>query len=302
MNSRNILLFSVCSLIWGTTWFVIKFQIDSTSPVAGVFYRYVLAAVMMFAINILFIKKTLRYPLANHKFFLLQGLFNFCLNYILTYISEKQISSGLVALTFTALIYFNMFGMKVIFKKEISRNVIYGAILGFMGIVLLFWKELVNFNADRMTIYGIVIGIVATSFASIGNMFAYKNHQLKIPVMTFNAWGMLYGACFSLIIGLATHQSFVLPLTKSFMFSLTYLAFFGTVVAFWAYQTLVGTIGADRAAYTSIISPVIAIVISSFFENIVFTPQLYAGMILCFLGNLLALKKTPAPRTTELRP
>ncbi|MBC7429579.1 MAG: EamA family transporter [Bacteriovorax sp.] len=294
MNSRNILLFSVCSLIWGTTWFVIKFQIDSTSPVAGVFYRYVLAAIMMFLINIVFIRKTLRYPFANHKFFILQGLFNFCLNYILTYISEKQISSGLVALTFTALIYFNMFGMKVIYKKHISKNVIYGACLGLCGIVFLFWKELVNFNADRMTIYGIIIGIVATSFASIGNMFAYKNHQMKVPVMTFNAFGMLYGAVFSLIIGLLTHQSFYLPLTSSFLFSLTYLAFFGTVVAFWAYQTLVGTIGADRAAYTSIISPVIAILISIFYENIAFTPQLFAGMLLCFFGNLLALKKPQA--------
>lgn len=300
MNSRNILLFSVCSLIWGTTWFVIKFQIDSTSPVAGVFYRYVLAAFMMFVINIFFIKKSLKYPFANHKFFILQGLFNFSLNYILTYISEKFIHSGLVALTFTALIYFNMLGMNKIYKKEISKNVLYGAMLGLVGIVLLFWKELINFNADRMTIYGIIIGVVATLFASIGNMFAYKNHLLKVPVMTFNAYGMLYGAGFSLIVGLVTGQSFLLPTTPTFLWSLLYLSFFGTVVAFWAYQTLVGTIGADRAAYTSIISPVIAITISTFFENITFTPQLFAGILLCFLGNLLALRRTPVPHKAEI--
>ncbi len=291
MNSRNILLFSVCSLIWGTTWFVIKFQIDSTTPIAGVFYRYVLAALMMFAVNILFIKKTLRYPWANHKFFMLQGLFNFCLNYILTYISEESINSGLVALTFTSLIYFNMLGMKLLYKKDISKNVIYGAIMGFVGIIFLFWREISNFSADRLTVMGIIIGIVATFCASIGNMFAYKNHQLKVPVMTFNAWGMLYGAVFSLIIGLIKGESFFFPTTQSFLLSLMYLAFFGTVVAFWAYQTLVGTIGADRAAYTSIISPVIAIVISSVFENVIFTPQLFIGILLCFFGNLLALRK-----------
>lgn len=292
MNSRNIVLFTICSLIWGTTWFVIKFQIDSTSPVVGVFYRYLVAATIMFLINIIFIKKTLKFPFSNHRFFILQGLFNFCLNYILTYISEKYISSGLVALTFTALIYFNMLGMKLVFKKEISKNVIYGAVLGFLGIVLLFWKEIVNFNADRMTIVGITIGIIATLFASIGNMFAYQNHRLNIPVMTFNAFGMFYGACFSLLFGLIAGESFAFPTSSTFLLSLGYLSLFGTVVAFWAYQTLVGTIGADRAAYTSIISPVIAIVISTFFENIVFTPQLFAGIVLCFAGNILALQRT----------
>jgi drug/metabolite transporter (DMT)-like permease len=248
---------------------------------------------MMLVINLFFIRQTLKYPLANHKFFLLQGLFNFCLNYILTYVSEKYINSGLVALTFTALIYFNMFGMNRIYKKSISKNVIYGAVLG------LFWKEISNFNADKMTVYGILIGILATSFASIGNMFAYKNHLMKVPVMTFNMYGMMYGAMFSLVIGLISGESFYLPTTPSFLWSLTYLSFFGTVVAFWAYQTLVGTVGAERAAYTSIISPVIAITISMFFENVAFTPLLFCGMVFCFLGNYLALKKT---HTEELHP
>lgn len=294
MNSRNILLFSICSLIWGTTWFVIKFQIDSTSPIVGVFYRYVVAASMMFAINIVFIKKSLRYPWANHRFFILQGLFNFCLNYILTYVSEKYINSGLVALTFTVLIYFNMMGMKFIFNKKISKNVIYGSVLGFLGITLLFWREISNFSADKLTVYGIAIGIIATFCASIGNMFAYQNHRLKVPVMTFNAYGMLYGAIFSLIIGLLNKESFAFPTSSSFLFSLGYLSLFGTVIAFWAYQTLVGSIGAERAAYTSIISPVIAMGISIVFENITFTPQLALGMILCFAGNLLALKNPKA--------
>ena len=292
MNSRNMFLFSICSLIWGTTWFAIKFQVDSTSTIVGVFYRFLIAAVIMFLINVIFIKKNLVFPWENHKFFILQGLFNFSLNYILTYISEKSISSGLVALTFSTLIYFNMFGMRIFYKKEITKNIIYGAMLGFMGMIFLFWKEIANFNADQATILGIIIGIVATFCASIGNMFAYRNHQLKIPVMTFNAYGMLYGAGFSLLLGLFMGESFVFPTTTTFLLSLGYLSLFGTVIAFYAYQTLVGTIGADRAAYTSIINPVIAMIISMVYENITFTPQLFIGMVLCFAGNLIALRKT----------
>lgn len=291
MNSRNTFLFALCSLIWGTTWFAIKFQIDSTSPIVGVFYRFLVAAIIMFLINIISIKKTLNYKWSNHRFFILYGLFNFCLNYILTYSAEKNVSSGLVAVTFSSLIYFNMLGMSYIYKKEISKNVLFGAFLGFAGIICLFWKEIVNFNADQATIAGILIGILATFFASIGNMFAFKNHLLKVPIMTFNAWGMFYGALSTLIIGLFMNESFYINVTPSFAFSLAYLSLFGTVIAFWAYQTLVGTIGADRAAYTSIINPVIAMLISTMFENIVFTPYIFTGILLCFAGNLIALKK-----------
>lgn len=291
MNYRNSLLFVLCSLIWGTTWFVIKFQIDSTSAIVGVFYRFAIAAVLMMVINLIFIKKNLRYSITDHKYFMLHGLFNFCLNYILTYVSEKYVSSGLIALTFTMLIYFNMLGLHFFYKQSVSKNVFIGALLGIMGIFLLFWGEIVNFNPQSQTLWGITVGIIATFFASLGNMVAYRNHRHKIPVMTFNAFGMMYGALFSLGAGVLLQENFLLPTTSSFLLSLTYLSLFGTVVAFWAYQTLVGEIGADKAAYTSIISPMIAVVVSSFYEDIQMALPFAAGIGLCIAGNIFALKK-----------
>lgn len=291
MKSQNTILFVTCSLIWGTTWLVIKFQIDSTSPVVGVFYRFLLAAILMFLFNHFITKKALSYPPLNHLFFFLQGIFNFSLNYILTYMAEEKMSSGLVALTFTSLVYFNMLGMRVWFKKPISKNVFWGGLMGAFGIILLFWKEIAGLQSGTGPIAGVLIGVLATFFASSGNMFAYKSHSLKIPVVVFNSFSMLYGAIFSLGIGLIRHENFTLPTTSSFLFSLIYLAVFGTVIAFWAYQTLVGTIGADRAAYSSIISPMIAVVVSSVFENVAFTPYIIGGIFFCLLGNLISLKK-----------
>jgi drug/metabolite transporter (DMT)-like permease len=294
MISKNTFLFSLCSLIWGTTWLVIKFQINSTSPVVGVFYRFALASLMMFLFNHLVTKKSIIYPAKNHLYFFLQGIFNFSINYILTYMAEEKMNSGLVALTFTSLIYFNMIGLRLWFKKPISKNIFWGGFLGALGIVLLFWKEIHSFKAGEGPILGVLLGLIATFFASNGNMFALKNHQLKIPVVIFNSYGMLYGALFSLMIGLFRHENFTLPTTPSFLFSLFYLALFGTVIAFWAYQTLVGSIGADRAAYSSIISPMLAVVVSNFFEKVPFTPYLMAGILFCLLGNLLSLKKESA--------
>lgn len=291
MSLHNTVLFLITSFIWGTTWFVIRFQIDSTSPAAGVFYRFLLATLIMFCINFLFIRKSMKYPLSFHRFFLLQGLFNFSINYLLTYLAEKTVSSGLVAVTFTTLIYFNMIGMKVFFKKQITKNLVLGSIIGFIGILLLFWKEIEQSNFNQLTITGIIVGVVATFSASLGNLAAYKNHLNKVPVMTFNSYSMLYGTIFSLIIGLFLNQSFHLPTTPTFIGSLLYLAIFGTVLTFWAYQTLVGNLGAEKAAYTSLISPVIAITFSIIFEGVTFNVLMLVGMVFCFSGNYLALKK-----------
>lgn len=291
MKSQNYFLFTICSLIWGTTWLVIKFQIDSTVPVVGVFYRFLLAAILMFTFNHFVSKKSLVYPLKNHVFFFLQGMFNFSFNYILTYIAEQKMSSGLVALTFTTLVYFNMIGLRIWFKRPISKNVFLGSFIGAFGIALLFWKEVVGFNAGIGPMAGILIGILATFFASTGNMFAYKNHLMKIPVVIFNSYGMLYGALCSLVIGVANHENFAIPTSSSFIFSLLYLTVFGTVIAFWAYQTLIGTMGADRAAYSSVISPMIAVVISSVFEDVRLTPLVIGGIVFCLLGNIISLKK-----------
>ena len=200
-------------------------------------------------------------------------------------------SSGLVALTFTSLVYFNMIGMRLWFKKPISRNVFVGGLMGAFGITLLFWKEILGFQAGVGPIFGVIIGIVATLFASTGNMFAYKNHRMKVPVVIFNSYGMLYGALMSFCIGLVRQENFAFPTSLTFILSLIYLAVFGSVIAFWAYQTLVTTIGADRAAYSSIIAPMIAVVVSSLFENVKFTPHILGGIIFCILGNLISIQK-----------
>ena len=292
MQFKNLFLFVVCSLIWGTTWIVIKFQIDTTTAINSVFYRFLFAAILMFLFNFFVTKKNLKYPLKNHIYFALLGFFNFSLNYILTYTAEEKINSGLVAITFTSLIYFNMVGLTIWFKRPVSKNVFLGGVLGAIGITLLFFKELSEWRTQGPILSGVLIGILATFFASTGNMFSFKNHQLKIPVVVFNSYGMLYGALLTLFIGICNGETFHFPTQTSFIFSLMYLVVFGTVIAFWAYQTLIGTMGADRAGYSSIISPMIAVVISSIFENVKFTLFIILGIIFCLLGNVISLKKS----------
>lgn len=292
MNSRNYFYFFICSVIWGTTWWVITYQIGSVSPAIGVFYRFLLSSLIMFMFAYTTGQKLFIYSLKYHLIFVLQGLFNYSLNYILTYQAEKMANSAYVALTFTSLLYFNMIGLKIWFKKRVSSNLIAGGIIGASGIALVFWHEIIGLNFhDQLQIKGILLGLLATFFASLGNMFGHQNHQNKIPVSVFSAYAMMYGALFSLGISTFLNEPISFPLTLSFLSSLVYLSVFGTVIAFWSYQNLIGSIGADKAAYTSIISTAIAVFISHIYEKLTLTPNLIVGITLCLLGNVFALWK-----------
>lgn len=293
MTSRfeNLILYSICTAIWGSTWLVITFQIDAASPLTSVFWRFLLASVLL--LGFCFYKKqNLKYSKKEHLLFAGQGIFMFSINYMLTYIAETMISSGLVALSFTSLVYFNMFGMRLFFKKPIQKNVVLGSLLGGLGIVCIFLNEIIHFDSSSKTILGLCVGVLGTLAASSGNMVAQKSYQLRIPVVVTNTFGMLYGSAFTLLVVLIHGDSLAIPLTARFLGAMFYLALFGSVIAFGAYLSLAGKIGAEKAAYTSVISPVIALILSSFFENFQWTPYIVVGVLLCLLGNILTLTRS----------
>lgn len=292
MSARfeNLILYAICTLIWGSTWLVITFQIDAASPVTSVFWRFLLAAGLLWAFC-LWKKQNLKYSPKDHLLFVGQGVLMFSINYMLTYTAETMISSGMVALSFTALVYYNMFGMRLFFKKPITPNVIWGSLLGGVGIIFIFLNEILNFDPSSKTIWGLLVGFLATLSASMGNMVAQKSYQQKIPVVVTNTWGMLYGSLFTLIVALVLGHDLSIPLNARFLGALFYLALFGSVIAFGAYLSLAGKIGAEKAAYTSVLSPVIALTLSSFFENFQWTPYIILGVVLCLLGNVLTLTK-----------
>lgn len=216
----------------------------------------------------------------------------FSVNYMLTYVAEGLISSGMVAVTFTLLLYYNILGTRLLFKTPVRRNVIIGAAIGGLGIGLIFLQEILNFKPGSTSLWGLVVGAVATVFASAGNLIAYVHRRENIPVMSSNAFGMMYGSIFTFLVGLVLQQSFTADWTLKYTVSLLYLSVFGTVIAFGAYLSLVGRIGAEKASYTSILSPVIALTLSSLFESFRWTPEIAAGIALCLAGNVITLQKT----------
>ncbi len=287
---KNILLFITPTLIWGSTWYVIKFQVGDVDPMFSVAYRFLLAGVILLA-SARILKLKLAFTRNEHAFILLQGLFIFGFNYWLIYMSELYLTSGLVGLIFSFLVFFNIINARIFLKTKLELKVILGGFLGLFGTALIFWDDLKVFSFEDGKLLGMTLAIGGTFIASLGNITSARNTKSGIPVISSNAFGMTYGGGAMMLIALLSGKELSFIVSTQYIASLLYLAIFGSVIAFGAYLTLVGNIGAGKAAYVSLIAPVIALIISTLLENYNWTVISLSGAALILIGNLIALYK-----------
>jgi len=286
-------LYTVAVLIWGSTWLVIKFQLGVVPPMVSVAWRFALAALMLLAWCALR-RRPLRFGLRDHLWIALQGIVMFGLNYALVYLSEQYLTSGLVAVLFSTVVFMNALGMRVFFGLPIRPVTSLAALVGVAGVALLFWPQLAGLSGSNQQLQGVALGLAAAAVASLGNMVATRIHRRGLPVMPINAWSMFYGALFVAALAVAAGQRFVFDASWRYVASLAYLALFGSALAFGAYLTLMRRIGADRAAYTAVAIPVVALLLSSVFEQLSCQLTSVIGVALCLAGNVLMLRRRAA--------
>ncbi|TQV85051.1 DMT family transporter [Aliikangiella coralliicola] len=287
---QNIGLFIISAVIWGSTWLMITFQLGVVEPIISVIYRFGLASLILFSICLIK-KKSFRFEPIDQFLILLQGLLLFGFNYWLTYLSISHINSALAAVLSTSIVYFNVVFAKVFLGDEIRNEVLVGATVGVLGIVLIFMPEL-EFSGDQNNAwYGISLLLLGSVFASLGNIVSAKTQRRKIPVLQANALGMGYASLFIGVIALISGYQFSFDASFSYIGSLLYLALFGSVIAFGAFLTLLGRIGPDKAGYVTLVYPVIAMILSTFFENYQWTLEGLFGLLAILLGNFIAMGK-----------
>lgn len=284
-------LYLVTVLIWGSTWFVITFQIGDVHEAVSVFYRFFSAGVLMLG-YCLVAKKNLRFSLRQHGYMALQGCFLFCLNYLLIYYGTAYIASGLVAVVFSTLAILNIVNGAVFLKKPVQPIVLVGALLGLLGIGLVFSHELAVAQesvGSGDVLLGFVIVLAATYSASLGNIVSARNQQAGMPILQTCAFGTLYGSAILFVYGQVVGANFNIEWTMSYTLALLYLSVFGTIIAFGAYLSLVGKIGADKAGYAMVVFPIVALLISTVFEGFVWTPIALLGMGFVVAGNIVVV-------------
>jgi drug/metabolite transporter (DMT)-like permease len=291
MNTLGLYLTSV--LIWGSTWLAITYQFGPVPPAVSVVYRFFLSSLLLLAwCRIRGLK--LSFTLHEHAWMALQGVLLFGINYLCVYLAETRVTSALVAVVFSLLVFLNIAGARIFFGTPVRPATLLGAVLGVAGIGLVFLPEFSGGSGGSVgsnPATGLTLALVGAVTASLGNIVASRNHQKGLPVVQMNTFGMFYGALVVAVYALVTRQPFRFDGSVRYLLSLTYLAGFGSIVAFGAFLTLLGRIGADRAGYVTVAIPVVALLFSAFFEGLRWHPALIVGIALCLVGNVAVLRR-----------
>lgn len=290
MNQTSVFLYASTVLIWGSTWIAITFQLGEVDPLVSVIYRMALASL------ILFIWCKLRgIPLAlqlgNHRFLAAQGVCLFGINYWMIYWSETYLPSGIIAVLFSLIVFFNIINARIFLQRPTDIKTVIGGIIGLSGICMLFYPELTKLDSTTDAIKGALFALVAVFTASLGNILATRNGNEGISVWAINAWGTFYGTAALLIIALLTGATFAYDNSFEYTASLVYLSTFGTILAFGAYIKLLILIGPEKAGYSGLLIPFVAIILSTIFEEYQWTGLAVIGFLLAAFGNYLAMRK-----------
>ncbi|MCG6871589.1 MAG: DMT family transporter [Gammaproteobacteria bacterium] len=300
MTRSSWMLYLTTVLIWGSTWYAITFQLGEVAPAVSVAYRFLIASGLLLAwCGVRGLR--LRFSLREHGFMALLGLCLFSTNYVLVYFATVHLASGLVAVTFSTIVLFNVFNGALLFRTPLEAPVLAGGLVGLLGICLLFWPEVRTFSLDSSGLLGLGLALAATAVASLGNMVATRNQRAGMPVLPQNAYGMGYGGLLVAAWVVLNGQAFTFEASAGYVLSLVYLAVFGSIFAFGAYLTLLGRIGASRASYASVLFPAVALAISTVFENYHWNWVAAAGLVLVMVGNALALGRPAAGKRLPVK-
>jgi drug/metabolite transporter (DMT)-like permease len=295
--SRDYVAILVCTLAWGTTWYAITLQFGVVDPVVSVAWRFALAAVLLFAWCLLR-REPLRLDRRQQTATLGVGVFVIAIDYALTYWAEERIVSGVVAVLFAALAFFNLIAFRVAFGQRAPRSAWLAASLGILGVALLSWSEVASARFDSRAAAGIALTFGAVACAAIGNLFAKRGEEAGAPLAAMMAWAMAYGSVLLIVFALATGRALAFEPTPRYVLSLLYLACVGSVLAFLLYYGLARRRGYTLSSYILALTPIVAMAMSSLFEKKSWGIAALAGAALVLAGQWLLLRvQSPAPST-----
>ncbi len=280
-------LFWTPTLIWASTWHVILYQLAESTAMAGVAWRFALAALLL-AGYAACTRNSLRIAPRLHLVLAFTGSLQYGLNYLCVYLAEQHIPSGLVAVLFSLMVFINAFTGALFFKRPLAWRFMLCAAGGVVGVALIFWPEVLATGARPQAGLGLALGLLGVACACAGNVFTLKLTERGLPLVPVLAWCMGYGALSLALAALASPggASNLAPgHSLAWWLSLLYLAAFGSVLAFLTYFKLAQRQGPGRAALTSVIIPVIALGISATLEGWQPHGLSFVGMVLC-LGSV----------------
>jgi drug/metabolite transporter (DMT)-like permease len=290
LRPRVFIPFIIITLIWGSTWIVIRDQLGPVPPTWSVTYRYIIACAAMFAYA-LFKKVPLRVGREGHLLALAFGIPQFFLNFNFVYAAEQYITSGIVAVVFALLLVPNSALAWLFLKHKITARFVIGSAVAMAGVLLLFLNEMRHSSASsEHVLIGIGLTLLGVLSASVSNVMQGAQSLRSRPIVAMLAWGMLYGTFANAVFAAGVYGPPVVEYRIGYWVGLVYLGLFASALAFTFYFGILRAVGPGRAAYSSLLVPIIAMALSTAFEDYHWSALAVAGGLLALLGLYIALR------------
>jgi drug/metabolite transporter (DMT)-like permease len=304
LQPRVLVPFLVVTLIWGSTWLVITGQLGVVSPYWSVTYRFAIAALAMFAYAAM-AGSPIGIGREGHWLALLFGIPQFCLNYVCVYLAEQYVTSGVVAVIFALLVVPNALLAWLLLKHRFSRNFVTGSVIATAGVALLLVQELRASPASTEDLLlGIGLAVLGLLSASVANIIQAMDRLRTRSLPSMMAWGMVYGALVNGFLALALSGPPTFDASFVYVGGLLYLSLVGSSLAFSLYFTILRAIGPGQSAYTSLLIPVVAMLLSTLFEGYRWSGLAAVAILMALTGLFIALRarRAAASRDSPLRP
>jgi len=286
---RDYGLYALTVVAWSASWFAIAMQVGTVANEVSLVWRFTIATMLMFAWLVVSGGR-LRLALGDHLRAAALGVLIFSTNFLCFYYGAQYLVSGLLSVVFSLASVINLGLAALIMRERPGGGVLLGGLLGFAGITLMFLPEIGGDGFSNRTLTGLGFCLAGTISFCFGSLISASCYRRGLPIVTTNAWGMLYGTLWSAFLALILGKPFTIELTAAYLGSLAFLAVVSTVMAFAAYLTLLNRIGAARAGYATVIFPIFALLISTGMEGYSWTVFALAGLALVAIGNVLVIR------------
>lgn len=288
---RVLIPFALVTLIWGSTWIVIRDQLGAVPPSWSVTYRFAVAAIAMFIIAALR-REPLLLSGRAWGFAALLGIAQFGFNFNFVYRAEAFITSGLVAVLFALLIVPNTLMGRIFLGTPIERRFLIGGSIAMVGIAMMIAHEVDVANRGAAAVLaGTLLTLAGVMSASTANVMQGTSLARGQSMLVMVAWAMLFGTLADAAFAVATAGPPVWDSRPQYLAGVLWLGVVGSAVTFPLYFGIIRAVGPGPAAWSSVLIPIIAMAFSTLLEGYMWAPLSIVGGIIALSGMVVALRR-----------
>jgi len=285
----SLLVFIILSLIWSSTWLFIKLGLETMPPFYAAAWRFLIAFLILYLYGR---KKHLPIPqdIKSHLFFIVFGMSIFTVSYGLVYWGEQYINSGLTSVLFSVMPFYTaLIALKILPDEKMNSHKLFGLLLGFAGIVIIFYDQL-TFSTSTIVLLAMGAILLSPLFSAYGTLISKKAAHTYHPV-TMNTLPLLYASISFFVLHFFLEKAPASGISGMALISLFYLGIFGTAIAFVLYVWMLQHTSALLMSSITFVTPPMALMWGWVILDEPVTINLALGMVLVFSGIYLVRKE-----------